>query len=156
MGQASEELESCGSQVKESTVEEISKYLLLHHNYSARPQDEPTPKKRKSSTNKYKKIVPKEVHEEAPANIITIDPANVTAATLTDNNEVVYYTYDENTNSLVLYTTEDAEVEVVTSECGDFDSSSSESGYESHGSPHNSEDDDIWDKSISELFPTLA
>ncbi|CAH0556000.1 unnamed protein product [Brassicogethes aeneus] len=153
VGSPSEKLESCGSALEDvsSDDDDISKYLLLHHNYSLKPKKN-APKK--STKPKYKKIVPKV--EQPHLQVITMDPAKVTA-TLTDDNEVVYYAFDEITNSLTVFSAEDAEVEVVNCEEADVSSAASDYGYESHGSPdHISEVEDIWDKSISELFPTLA
>lgn len=165
VGTPSKELESsgCDSIKTEPCLEqEISPYLLLHHNYSAKqPPPPPTQKKvkhtkRLNTKTKHKLIMPK---------VETVD-----------NSDVLYGTLDETTNCITIIVDDsslrlsEAVTEVVTTEKSDTMEilevpykeiseyspyNSSDCGYESLDSPHGLEEPDVWDKSVSELFPTL-
>ncbi|XP_044265648.1 LOW QUALITY PROTEIN: uncharacterized protein LOC123011972 [Tribolium madens] len=146
VGAPPEQLESDGSEVlnenQDPLIKDISQYLLLHHNYSARPPTEENQKApRHTSTTRVKKL-----DKLAP--------------------DVVYGTYDESTNCITiivddegvgcgspLTSTEDEEHLTVETSVGGVSprsSSSSDCGYESLGSPES-----LWDDSVSELFPSL-
>lgn len=182
VGPSSKQLESsvCTS-IKPKTDDplerDISQFLLLHHDYAAKPQEEKPVRKptRVNAKSKLKKIRPKVTKE---------------ATTLVPNNEeVLYGTYDEKTNCLTIIVNDDnlrlgeAVTEVATvpesevlgqyltvpgvtnlnpsSPGSNIRSDSSDCGYESLDSPHSvmtestEKEVDIWDESVSELFPSL-
>lgn len=179
VGPTSEQLESsvCKSiepQPQHDPLEEdISQYLLLHHDYAAKPETEPKHKKLK----KLKQIRPK-----AQKSLMKVSPVQTT-----DTQEVLYGTYDEATNSITILVNGEPTplnepiTEVVTTvpeatssqlltvpdvvsikdpSSPSVRSDSSDCGYESYDSPHSSGETDveIWDDRISELselFPSL-
>lgn len=147
-----------------SLENDISEYLLLHHNYAAKPPVD-KPKKAKYSyqrNKKLKNIKPK--HNKSSIEQPVID----------SQNEVIFGTLDESTNVVRILVdnngipvTEEAfqrlesEVEsnlIVPSpatKClSPMSCSDSDRGYESLDSPV-SLPEDVWDQSISELFPSL-
>uniref|UniRef100_A0A1Y1M674 Uncharacterized protein n=1 Tax=Photinus pyralis TaxID=7054 RepID=A0A1Y1M674_PHOPY len=165
VGPPSEELESsrCVSVKSEPAIEdEISPYLLLHHNYSAKQPPQPAPKKVKNVKKLNTKTKPKLIMPK-------IEPV--------DNSDILYGTLDESTNCITIIVGDsslrlsEAVTEVVTTVNNDLhvheDSVemldvksqaspyNSDCGYESLDSPHSMEEPDIWDQSVSELFPTL-
>lgn len=195
VGDTPKQLESnrCeGVTTKTKLESEISQYLLLHHDYFAKP--DPTIKSsaqqtrirrksqitKRSATNrdklnrkmKFKEILPK-VEKIEPV-IVNIKPEIII-----DNldSDMVYGTYNENTNCIVIVNDDnlrldEAVTEVTTSEPSltnvdnnylqtptsdysrDSCSPAPSSGYESIGSPNGSEMD-IWDGCVTELFPSL-
>lgn len=193
VGQTSEQLEPNGrAGIKEQPEVAASPYLLLHHDYFAKPKktckisaQENAPTKyssKRKSTNacsksqkvsttktKLKKIKPK---------------TNNVASENMNNPDVVYGTYDEKNNCITIIVDDtylnlsEASTDVVTTtdlnedEVGiennclfipspQLSSASTEeisdSGYESHDSPRsfNENELDMWDQSLSELFPSL-
>lgn len=135
--------------------EDISQYLLLHHDYAAKPETEP--KRIKRSRKKLKEIRPK----------TKIIP---TVQTATNNQEVLYGTYDEATNCITILVNDELVTEEVTTiaevnsindpSSPSIRSDSSDCGYESLDSPHSAAEPDMemWDERISELselFPSL-
>ncbi|KAF2901308.1 hypothetical protein ILUMI_04886 [Ignelater luminosus] len=217
VGLPSENLESgrCDSVKSEKTVleQEISPFLLLHHDYSAkqdtRTQKHPTPTTRQqhaqkqkvvksksclrnkaqntklNTKTKLKPIMPK-IEHKSNCNLETlyVDTSDISV----DASDIVYGTLDESTNCITIIVNDDninlseAVTEVITTDeeeeeeeqtdvmqrlevpsSGDEDglspaySSSSDYGYESLDSPHSVDDAEMemWDKSVSELFPML-
>lgn len=212
MGSSPENLESgrCDSIKSEKNVleQEISPFLLLHHDYSAkqdtRAQMHTTAKKQQhaqkqkvvesqnrlrnkvqntklNTKTKLKPIMPKiEQNNNCNLETLYVDASDISV----DGSEVVYGTLDESTNCITIIVNDDslnlseAVTEVITTDeedesnvmqrlevpsSGDEDglspaySSSSDYGYESLDSPHSVDDIemDMWDKSVSELFPML-
>lgn len=189
---------------KEDLEQEISHYLLLHHDYSAKQntqkpitkhrtsQNTKKSKNDKKSTNlrtktKLKPIMPKVTSKERNLETFSIDSNDSV-----ENADVLYGTLDESTNCITIYVDDDslylseAVTEVATSEdTNDIVSteendlkmqtlefpalnkenmsglspahSTSDCGYESLGSPHSTigSEADLWDQSVSELFPML-
>lgn len=152
---------------------DISQFLLLHHDYAAKPQDEPTKRTKKpnriNTKSKLKKIRPK------------IEP-KTTIPSPNNSEEVIYGTYDEKNNCITIIVSDDSlkldeavtEVASAPEEVGQYlsipgnaspsspgtniRSDSSDCGYESLDSPHSftaEKDVDMWDESMSELFPSL-
>lgn len=212
MGKTSEQLESSvGERLTpqpDPLEEDISQYLLLHHDYAAKPNTEvtsplhkmrrPMPfsrsmhKREKNTKSKLKQIRPKlSTIREIPSNI-AVPRSKIREVSVIEDNEdvseeVVYGTYDEATNSITIIVNDhdlnlsEAVTEVITipehSErqyltvgtedfardasspvsSGSVRSDLSDCGYESYDSPHSSTetDVDIWDESMSELFPSL-
>ncbi|XP_050310869.1 LOW QUALITY PROTEIN: uncharacterized protein LOC126746601 [Anthonomus grandis grandis] len=149
---------------------DISEYLLLHHNYAKAPrktkddhhQQQPSPRVKKLKT-----IRPK----------LTTEPPQKVTREETPR-EVVYGTFDENTNTITILVDEVPLNEVIvggvdktplnvletlsvdtntpptttSSECSS--SPRSDLGYESLDSPL-SDLDTTWEQSVSELFPSL-
>ena len=163
VGKTPEQLESGGSEVlteetKQKKLEEdISQYLLLHHNYAAKPEPQMhtklQPKRKHMPKAVYKKtkvkpIMPKVAEviytplEQTPSNmIIVIDEPDVEISDVVT--EVPYAPTLLNVqpeNHLSCYSP----------------TPSSDCGYESLGSPHSFTDDEIWNNSVSELFPALV
>lgn len=165
--------------------EDISQYLLLHHDYAAKPESEP---KCTRSNKKLKTIKPKAHRKENLTDVII--PA-VQTEEQQQNQEVLYGTYDAATNSITILVNGEPTpltepiTEVITtipettasqfltvpdsttivdpvspaSESG-IRSDSSDCGYESYDSPRSAGETDVemWDESISqlsELFPSL-
>lgn len=143
--------------------EDISEYLLLHHDYAAKPEMEPKRNRRTPARRKLKEIKPK-------------------TQIVPDSQEILYGTYDETTNSITILvngeqTPLNEEItEVVTTtdnmlrvpdgcftqnpSSPSISSVSSDCGYESYDSPHSAgeTDADVWDETmseLSELFPSL-
>ncbi|GJQ84068.1 Xbp1 [Trypoxylus dichotomus] len=169
---------------------EISQYLLLHHDYFAK-RDNPKktthinkrrqqPYSMKTQNNESKdKLCTKTKFKEILPKIEDPMVLNVKPDIIVDGceSDLVYGTYDENTNCIVIVNNdnlrlEEAVTEVTTSEnvpspistnclqvpansdCSrDSFSPAPSSGYESIGSP--SSEMDIWDECVSELFPSL-
>nr|XP_973680.3 PREDICTED: LOW QUALITY PROTEIN: uncharacterized protein LOC662495 [Tribolium castaneum] len=151
VGPAPEQLEPDGSEVlsekQDPLIKDISQYLLLHHNYSARPPPEDEVKARRTSTTRAQQ-------------------RNKLAS------DYVLGTYDESTNCITIIVDEDMETSTIEEGVSPGDdesllrvetslectsprsSSSSDCGYESLGSPE-SQNEDLWDDSVSELFPSL-
>jgi len=174
VGPAPKQLESSGSIgiVKTEEAADLSEFLLLHHDYVSKtgPTQKPRTAKR-TAGRKYKRIKPKV--EESSLEVKT-EPAD------TASSEMLYGTYDETTNCITIFVDDDdddnvqleeATMEIATTqqnvsndhnylkvpqadEAG-FKSSSSDCGYESLGSPNSLCDVDLWDQSVSELFPSL-
>lgn len=162
--------ESLNPETDDTLERDISQFLLLHHDYAAKPQEEKPPRKttKVNTKSKLKKIRPKVTKET------TLVP---------NNEEVIYGTYDENTNCITIIVNDDNlrldEVVTEVASVPDSDvsgqhltvpsvtnpsspgsnirSDSSDCGYESLDSPHSvmTEEIDIWDESVSELFPSL-
>ncbi|KAK9886130.1 hypothetical protein WA026_014916 [Henosepilachna vigintioctopunctata] len=213
VGKPSEKLESCGGvmlgvEKAKSLENDISQYLLLHHNYT-KPGPEPkkiAPKSRMHNkkeskalrtTSKLKKIVPKGplktgaicLQRESIPSIVKCEPVVECSPVINldashESADVIYGTYDEATNCVTIVINEDgtcvteADEIVLTPEntlttnvqndkflcvspskevnggASPISTSGSDCGYESLDSPL-SLDDEIWDQSVSELFPSL-
>lgn len=163
VGSTPEKLESSvGESLTEHSdplKEDISQYLLLHHNYAAKPETEPNTARRPLSRRKLKEIRPK----SKPAAVPAVQTPIVTVEECPEQ-EVLYGTYDEATNCLTIIVNEEKPHLTVPDSNKDpsspFSSSSSDCGYESYDSPHSAGevDAEMWDESISqlsELFPSL-
>lgn len=150
--------ESIAQPQRDPLKEDISQYLLLHHDYAAKPETEPKRIKRSPSRKKLKEIRPKTKN---------IHPA---VQTTPNNQEILYGTYDEATNCITILVNDEPVTEAVTtiSEASSIkdpaspsiQSDSSDCGYESYDSPHSvaEPDTEMWDERItelSELFPSL-
>ncbi|KAK5645493.1 hypothetical protein RI129_006793 [Pyrocoelia pectoralis] len=94
-----------------------------------------------------------------------------------ENSDILYGTLDESTNCITIImgdsslrlseavtevvTTVNNELNVNEDNCemldvkNQYSPYNSDGGYESLDSPHSMEEPDIWDQSVSELFPTL-
>jgi putative methionine-R-sulfoxide reductase with GAF domain len=185
VGASPKQLESGGSDLlttekPDPLIKDISEYLLLHHNYSAKPQEKSHKINRaRTSTNKVGKIKkPKEILPKVVATNTEIDTnklASYVDVAETEQADVVFGTYDESTNCITIIVDDgvclnnvtDGEVileddnRLTVPECevrssSPHSSSSSDYGYESLGSPESfAEADDVWDNSASELFPAL-
>ncbi|KAF5291177.1 hypothetical protein FQA39_LY14419 [Lamprigera yunnana] len=161
--------------------QEISPYLLLHHNYSAKqPESYERLKNKKTSkrTNLNTKTKPKPIMPKI-TNLLT-------STSQLDSNEILYGTLDHTTNCITIIvddnnlhlseavteivTTEedtpslDIKSETNTLELPEYKQSNgersphsfSDCGYESLDSPGMEENEvDIWDQSVCELFPML-
>lgn len=168
---------------KISLERDISEYLLLHHNYAAKPPSITKKSKETRIRNKYKAIRPK-------TNLLSTDKVTVASPVIiTDTSEIIYGNIDENTNVVTVLVdsipVDEVVTEIVTTDSGSdeswlspadvnidnnntlnvpspttfgnsspISSSSSDYGYESLDSPCGSIED-IWDQSVSELFPSL-
>lgn len=161
--------DSVTQQQSDPLKEDISQYLLLHHDYAAKPETEPK-RVRRLPSKKLKTLRPK------------------TKQTPENQEEVLYGTYDEATNSITILVNGEPTpltepiTEVVTtipeatpsqlltvpdvtalrnpSSPISVRSDSSDCGYESYDSPHSSGETDaeMWDErmsELSELFPSL-
>lgn len=160
MGQTSNPSETDENEML--SEKDVSQYLSLH-SYSAKPPMSPRPSTKVKSPKKPKEILPKTIPDKMNDNELA------SYVTIPDfENDVVYGTYDENTNLItIIVEDEDCISEIVdnevvieennglcvpkieigsTSPCSDY-------GYESYGSP--GENIDVWDTSVSELFPNL-
>lgn len=155
VGQTSNPSETDGNEML--SEKDVSQYLSLH-SYSAKPPESPRHSTKLKSPKKPKEILPKITTEEINNNELA---SYVTS-------DVVYGTYDEKTNLITIIVDDDncfseiVDNEVIiedqeslcvpktesgnTSPCSDY-------GYESYGSP--GETSDVWDTSVSELFPNL-
>jgi len=181
VGPSSKELESSGSDVLEKSeplIKDISEYLLLHHNYSAKPIEEGNHKKSKSKSHINKNKLKSRIAKSKPQQILpkvetVLNDRLAPITTVTD--EVLYGTFDEATNCITINVNDDSsisdpicemeedssdkstlKVPLENSYGGASPASSSSSGYESHGSPESFVDSDtIWDDNVSELFPSL-
>lgn len=182
VGQTSKQLESSRGEGLEEPKEitaveqDISEYLLLHHNYAKIRPREITPAKtshpstpRKSN---HKSVKPKSKKSTPPAVIVQPAP-DISLQLETPQNDVMYGTFDENTNTITILVDNVPMNEVVleSSEIPALDSSSclsapesssegglsprSDLGYESLDSPGHISDFDSWDSSVTELFPSL-
>lgn len=170
VGKTSEQLEPSGCKMLEASLEEetkqkkleedISQYLLLHHNYAAKPEPEVKPKlqPRRQHTPKttiYKKPKVKPIMPKVP--------------------EIVYQPYDQTGTNMIIVIDDPEISEAVTEvpyksgllnvnsenylNCGSptpSNNDASDCGYESLGSPHSFTDDEIWNNNVTELFPTLV
>lgn len=174
-------LESDGSDVlktpEDPLVKDISEYLLLHHNYSAKPSEENKNKttnrtSQKNQRSKRRKVLPK-------LNSTTVQNELVSSTTnsLEKQPEVLYGTYDEKTNCITIIVDDDESLsnfsntgdvilddsncltvpksDVSAGNASPLSCSGSDYGYESIGSPGSLGGNDIWDDSVSELFPSL-
>lgn len=167
VGTTPEQLESSGSESVDDTKirEEIAPYLLLHHNYAAKPIDEPVIKKHRklnSNRRKFKEIRPKLRSNPKLSPKLLIPPeANFDE----DSNSYIIIVQDDlsnmDTNEIVI----DASCHNVENEnllsvpspkyCPSINS---DCGYESIDSPlslNDPDSDDIWDPTVGELFPSL-
>ncbi|XP_018562260.1 LOW QUALITY PROTEIN: uncharacterized protein LOC108904264 [Anoplophora glabripennis] len=191
VGTASTELESDGGDVlndnRKSLEKDISEYLLLHHNYAAKP---PTQNARKPKTNrrKLKAIRPKVNTNVLDRNRLAVDLNTpvIIAENDVSSSDILYGTYSEDSNSVTIIVdgngipiseavteivskdNQDASDDTVAAVDNNFlsvptilgnvsprSTSSSDNGYESLDSPQSLSDLDIWDQSVSELFPSL-
>lgn len=172
--------------------EDISQYLLLHHDYAAKaPSEAPTPRKTSHTRNRTQKIRSKlkKIRPKVASQVSTVVPLQDTS-----NQEVLYGMYDDKTQCITIIVNDDnsplnevitevhptSDISVVdpTSEVMDVSefltipssecvkspvspsirSDASDCGYESLDSPNSyarEVDVDIWDESVSELFPSL-
>ncbi|KAJ8930725.1 hypothetical protein NQ314_016454 [Rhamnusium bicolor] len=192
VGPPSTKLESHGCEMltddKKSLENDISEYLLLHHNYAAKPPKCTKKSKSPLTKSKLKAIKPKKNTNILNTSKLAID--NDTPVILTENSVVngkIYGSYDENMNCVTIIIDEngipidEAVTEVVTTEGSEtiaaedhvpdntmltvpsqiwgnaspMSTSSSDHGYESLDSPNSLLEMDIWDQSVSELFPSL-
>lgn len=170
MGQTPTQLESGGHEGLEVRGSEqsappqdaenvdISEYLLLHHNYAAKPPS--VSKANTTSTKrKYKAIKPKrDILETAAASVGIISPAVVD-----QNANVITLLVDDSSVTTIAPESLTVETEYnrlcvpTTQAIGSTSpmSSISDRGYESLDSPVSISEEDIWDASVSELFPSL-
>lgn len=209
VGQAPELLEPRGrdSINKDKLETEISKFLRLHHDYSAKPLDTVKAPKKTVKTNRNSTFfsnIPNKSHTKTKLKTLrpkmkkevpkSIAPKPVIHSSEIVADEVVYGTYDEANNCITIIVNNDelnldnsvaevitisdddeivsteqlAPVKVepidnnylsvpsITSPSYNLGSDGSDYGYES-ASPRSSINDmDLWDQSISELFPSLV
>lgn len=197
VGPTSEKLESSGCTVlssdQKSLENDISEYLLLHHNYAAKPPSDCTKKSKTLGTkNKFKRIRPKVNSTILDTNKLAVDvktPMIIAENSNLINQEIVYGTFNEDTNCVMIFVDDngvpisEAVTEIVTGESNESmaldenditvdntmltiptqvlgnvsprSSSGSDYGYESLDSPNSLPEMDIWDQSVSELFPSL-
>ena len=183
VGTSPKQLESDGSDllIKENQdplIKDISQYLLLHHNYSAKPLDRKCKSSRaRTSTKCNSRQKPKNILPKAEDNSNKLASfVDLAVSELQGQSDVVYGTFDENTNCITIIVEDESCLEEVVDEeilvesdhlavpsrttsvgsASPISSSSSDCGYESIGSPDSlSETNDIWDDRVSELFPTL-
>lgn len=156
VGQAPEIVESDRRPVlddKRKTLEnDISEYLLLHHNYAAKP-----PKQTRTPGRRKLKAIRPKVDKLAELN---------TPVIIDEGSSDVLYTFgsDPQSVTIVVDSTEenaalaDSFLAVPSTVSGDASPrsiSSSDNGYESLDSPQSVPELDIWDQSMSELFPNL-
>ncbi|KAF5306163.1 hypothetical protein FQR65_LT07439 [Abscondita terminalis] len=185
VGSSPKQLESSGRdslKAEQYLEQEISPFLLLHHNYSAKQKPPGSPRRIKS----------KNTLSRTKLNTITkpkLIMPKIEDSTPTENNEILYGTLDESTNCITIIVDDnslhlsEAVTEVVTSD-GEDNSfivlsdestsntlqlpshnndysqnspsySASDCGYESLDSPVGIEESDMWDQSVCELFPML-
>lgn len=155
VGTTSENVESSRSKVldNKSTLEQdISEYLLLHHNYakSLKPN---TPRVRsRTGVRKFKTIRPKmkKCIQTTQSEVVygTLQPITILInEDSTPLNEVVI----KQDSPLVV----DTNLLHLPKYESDVLSPKSDLGYESIDSPQSSSDIDSWDQSVSELFPSL-
>ncbi|KAJ8971820.1 hypothetical protein NQ317_002937 [Molorchus minor] len=175
VGTTSEELESSGCDMlkdKKSIESDISEYLLLHHNYAKPPK---YTRKIKTPVSKRKlKVIKPKVDHAINKNELPVDAISLIVA---ENNAPLFENYDcltvvaategstnnENVIEVVTEGSEHAEdntlLTVPSSQmmggASPIPSSHSDYGYESLGSPSSLSELDIWDASVSELFPSL-
>ncbi|KAG5886540.1 hypothetical protein JTB14_002037 [Gonioctena quinquepunctata] len=186
VGQTPTQLEPSGCDMltsKKSLESDISKYLLLHHNYAAKPPESTKKSKTHSTRNRFKAIRPKSKILEVSNSIAETKNENLTVVAegsvlVGENEEIFYGTLDEDTNIVTIYVDSDnvptetvAEIVAMetdetsnentltipqqSTECpSPLSCSGSDKGYESLDSP-SSIQDDVWDQSFSELFPSL-
>jgi len=181
VGPTSKQLESSRGEgleePKEITAAEqdISEYLLLHHNYAKVRPREITPAKTSHPSTARKsnhKCKPKSKKSTPPAVIVQPVP-DLSLQLETSQNDVMYGTFDEKTNTITILVDNVPMNEVVLentetpaldpSSCLTAPESSSEGGlsprsdlgYESLDSPAHVSDFDSWDSSVTELFPSL-
>lgn len=175
VGQTSEQLESDGSNGLNDRKlrEEIAPYLLLHHNYAAKPIDVivknklPNKGHRKSKTNvKTNKRKLKEIRPKTEINceeIVLTD--NDIDMDLDGDNFITIIVQDDLTdetdiNEIVIEDNSDTVNEnLLNVPSPKYCSSiSSDGGYESYDSPlslNDNDSSDIWDPCVGELFPSL-
>ncbi|CAH1154294.1 unnamed protein product [Phaedon cochleariae] len=174
----------------ESSETDFSEYLLLHHNYAAKPPASP---KKHKKTKKFKPIRPK-TNISDTKNIVTIyvndntacvettpdvncrlsEPQNVKICEATSSvtccspkpqNAMICESTSSVTccspapqNAMICEDTSPINCHLTVPQnvicLSPMSCSSSDHGYESIGSPSSIEED-IWDESISELFPSL-
>lgn len=177
VGKTSEQLESSRSVSlgdKKKIQEEIAPYLLLHHNYAAKPIDDvkkPYEKhrsrsnvKRKNNNNynkrKLKEILPK---TEEKRIVLPLNNINIESDENDSENFITIIVQDDDmdTNEIVIdESTLDIENDNLLNPNSKYcpSISSSDCGYESFDSPtsfNDNDSNDIWDASVGELFPSL-
>lgn len=191
VGTTSEELESNGCEVlvdsRKSLEKDISEYLLLHHNYAAKPPTKNMKKTKANCRRKLKAIRPKIITGVSNTNKLAVDlNTPIIIESEVSNSDVICGSYSNDSNGVTIVvddngipieaTTEvstranqahdDEAVTVVdnsffsvsTTFLGSVSprsTSSSDNGYESLDSPQSLSDLDLWDQSVSELFPSL-
>lgn len=188
VGQPSAQLESSGTgntlDKDQESAFDISEYLLLHHNYAAKPPGYTTKRKTTIAKHKYKAIKPK-------SDILNTTCKTIENNTLSPNllgNDSIQNANETNIVTLLMDDIDIGEpiIEITTTE--EFESSEpipdynsegnneeqfdllnvpsvtignrspmsscgSDYGYESLDSPCSVQD--LWDQSITELFPSL-
>ncbi|KAJ8940502.1 hypothetical protein NQ318_004441 [Aromia moschata] len=182
VGTTSKELESDGCEVlkdnKNSLETDISEYLLLHHNYAAKPPSNNSKNIKKSCTRqRMKAIRPKlnksvsrirklavdhnmpiiTVENDVPENIILDDSMNCVTFVLDHNGvpvrdavtEVSVESDDDSSRTTL------AVPSSLVGSASPASTSSSDFGYESLDSPNSSSEMDLWEPDVSELFPSL-
>lgn len=184
VGTSSEGLEPSGCESVTNTDNPIYRDFLLHHNYCAKPKTKSKLKSKHLSvkTKKYKKIVPKtqkledlirplnleeEINPAANSELIygTVDDSNCVTIIINENTTSDMLTH-ENVNDLTnksnvcnsineLDTSGLLVPNVDKNGLSPRSVSGSDYGYESLDSPVSLDNDDIWDQSVSELFPSL-
>jgi len=167
VGSTQEQLEPSGngSSVNgESTPSDLAEFLLLHHDYSCKP---PAPTRITRNKNKLKPIRPKN-NVQTPKVVVERIPEVPEAATLCGY-------YDEGENCITIIVDDDQDINETVAQLQEqiketntisndnllnplldcnYSSAASDGGYESLGSP-NSFHDDLFDSTVSELFPQL-
>ncbi|CAG9865165.1 unnamed protein product [Phyllotreta striolata] len=138
VGQTPTELESGGSDKK--LENSLSEYLLLYHNYAAAPETSA----QKPVAN-IKKSTPVPIRPK-----IVVEPAESAVPATGDVSDVVTIVIDNEGNPVTLNEAESVGVPSPMSSTNESDK-----GYESLDSPHSLADEDLWDQSITELFPSL-
>ncbi|KAJ8917628.1 hypothetical protein NQ315_000112 [Exocentrus adspersus] len=197
VGSTPKELESGGCEVLNNGTQllekDISEYLLLHHNYAAKPPTQKKSKTKLSIRRKLKAIRPKIANVVSSTNKLAIDlntPVIIAENDVSDN-DILCGTHSGNLNGMTIIVDDDgipiseAITEIISTDDNELygknqitigdnlgdntltvpsvflgnvsprSTTSSDNGYESFGSPHSSSELDIWDQSVSELFPTL-
>lgn len=151
MGTTPEQLESNGSEVlnnnQDPLIKDISEYLLLHHNYSAKPPKEKT----KARRTRTREIRPKQNELASDILLGTFDE-NTNCITIVVNDE----NCEDIINEDVVQDESRLSVETSFGSASPHSSSSSDCGYESFGSPESlGETNELWNHEVSELFPSL-
>lgn len=186
VGPTSEKLESSGREVLEdcrkSLERDVSEYLLLHHNYAAKPPSQNTKKTKGTGRRRLKAIRPRTNSGVSNTNKLAVDLNTpiIIAGNGGSNGDILVGAYSDDPNRVTIGVddngipiteaitevsmennqshVDNSFLSVPTTFPGNVSprsTSSSDNGYESVDSPQSLSDLDLWDQSVSELFPTL-
>lgn len=121
VGSPSKQLESSRteeSDKKTSVEQDISEYLLLHHNYAkTQPKEVTTPRRKTSTTTRKLKTIKPKIHADTKSKLaiksglsVPVQPKNTTLKLQenSSNNELIFGTFDENTNTITILVNDDS------------------------------------------------